>query len=79
MKTEVEKIILNVINDFNGKWTSHTEKDAGVSEYAEKIVKLFSQADVSGSLCHSCNANIAEEFIPKCYCPECGNEWRNDR
>ena len=50
MKTEVEKILLNVINDFNSKWTSHAEKDAGVSEYAEKIVKLFSQADVSGSL-----------------------------
>lgn len=46
MKTEVEKILLNVINDFNSKWLSHSEKDAGVSEYAEKIVKLFSQADV---------------------------------
>lgn len=50
MEKEVEKILLNVINDFNSKWTSHSEKDEGVSEYAEKIVKLFCQPAVIKSL-----------------------------
>ena len=27
-------------------------------------------------VCHSCNSDIAEEFIHKCYCPECGVEWQ---
>lgn len=61
MKTEVEKILLNVINDFNSKWKSHDEKDAGVFRYAEQIVKLFSQADVSGQfVCKECNKNKEE-------------------
>ena len=74
MKTEVEKILLNVINDFNRKWKSHDEKDAGVSEYAEQIVKLFSQDDVN--LCfrndkeHLCWANA--DFNNKCFV--CGKE-----
>lgn len=62
MKTEVEKILLNVINDFNSKWKSHDEKDTGVSEYAEKIVNLF---DVSSSL------------PPLRKCEDCGTEYRS--
>lgn len=47
-----------------------------IDEIAERIVKLFAIPVVIESVCHSCKSDIAEEFIPKCYCPECGVEWQ---
>ncbi len=40
MKEQIENLINNAIDDFNSKWQSHEERNAGVSEYAKEIKKL---------------------------------------
>ena len=49
-------------------------KEDYFNNVSTEIVKLF---DIPDELvCHSCKSDISEEFIPKCYCPECGVEWQ---
>jgi len=36
----IERIIQSAIQDFNGKWGSHSEMDEGISEYATEIAEL---------------------------------------
>jgi len=45
MKKQIENLINNAIDDFNSKWQLHEERNTGVSEYAEKIVKFISDID----------------------------------
>lgn len=46
------------------------------TEYAGIKVKNLTIPRVIDTVCRSCKSDIAEEFIPKCYCPECGVEWQ---
>ena len=42
MSKEIEEILNNVIEDFNGKWTNRFDEEEGISEYAKQINKLSS-------------------------------------
>lgn len=39
-KNKIVDIIENAIDDFGYKWSSHTEKSEGISEYADQILQL---------------------------------------
>lgn len=42
MRNNILEILHQVINDFNSKWQGHSEKNLGVSEYADRIMSLLS-------------------------------------
>jgi hypothetical protein len=67
---------------------NHTSIPKMMGEICSELVKnCNTPAAVSGSVepvregtvCHSCKSDIADEFIPKRYCPECGVEWQTGR
>ncbi len=69
---------------FKNRANCYTDADDVIQAMDEDcFIKTVTEAlrihDVVGrseqSICTSCKSDIAEEFIPKCYCPECGNEW----
>jgi len=40
-KEKIEEILDSLIDDFSSNWCSHSEKEEGISSYAEQIIKLF--------------------------------------
>ena len=48
-KKEVTRILNKAIADFNSKWCGHAEKENGISNYADEIVKILDQAPVRSS------------------------------
>lgn len=53
--------ILNAMQEYS---------DIQLSEKNKEIERLKAESTV----CKSCNSNL--ESKPKCYCPECGHEWK---
>ncbi len=45
MKTEIGTIIHKAIEDFDSKWQSHEDRVAGITEYAEEILRLFDDTE----------------------------------
>ena len=39
LKTELEIVIQEIVNDARNKWCSHDEEEDGIKEYADNIVK----------------------------------------
>ncbi len=38
---QIEEILGNCIDDFNSKWSSHDEKNAGIEQYSLELVSVF--------------------------------------
>jgi len=70
--------IIDILEEHTFKVYQHGDVVAksDFDNIADCIVKNLNIPDVIDTVCHRCKSDIAEEFIPKCYCPECGAEWQ---
>jgi hypothetical protein len=50
MEKQIQQILHKLIKDFNTKFTSFDELDAGITKSSEEICNLFRQVDVIGTL-----------------------------
>ena len=50
MEKQIQQILHKLIKDFNTKFTSFDELDAGINKSSEEICNLFCQVDVIGTL-----------------------------
>ena len=74
MKSKLEEILNNVIDDFNTKWRSHEEKSDGISKYIDEILAL-QQTPVMESDCDHEWLNHSFDhfgFLQEQICDKCG-------
>ena len=51
------------------------------NEAKSQLLRLFGVINAKRTVCHSCNEDIADYFVPKIEdlsCPECGGQWYTD-
>jgi hypothetical protein len=56
-----------------GEETMSDETKWNMLNFIERQLPLYTLSE--RSICTTCKSDITKDFLPKLYCPECGNEW----
>ena len=67
LKTELEIVIQEIVNDARNKWCSHDEEEDGIKEYADNIVKSLLNDSSLKLPCENCGEIEKLKYCERCY------------